>query len=166
MATDQIKTQALAYARQGWFILPVLPHSKEPHFDLVKNGHLSATRDLHLIDSWFREYPDANYGIACAPSGLVVVDIDFRNGGKRSASMSETFTVKTGNGLHLYYQAPEGMAFRGKLTNGIDIKHQGYVVGPQSLHPNGKRYFLKDEMAPALLPADLRASMARVRVAA
>jgi hypothetical protein len=153
--------QARAYARQGWFVLPLKPQSKEPHFDLVKNGFKSATTDLDMIDFWFTVAPDANFGIACALSGLVVLDIDHRNLGERTAEMSDTYTVETPGGLHLYYSAPSGASFKGKLGDGVDVKHHGYVVGAPSIHPSGLPYKVTNEMAPTQLPASLVAKLGK-----
>ncbi|CAB4218860.1 Prim_Pol domain containing protein [uncultured Caudovirales phage] len=166
MSSEFTHLQARAYARQGWFVLPLKPKTKEPHFELIRNGFKSASTDLAMIDFWFTVAPDANYGISCAASGLVVLDIDFRNGGKRTAEMSDTYTVQTGNGLHLYYRAPASAQLKGKLNNGVDVKHHGYVVAAPSIHPNGKTYTILNEMAPTVLPASLIAQLVKGRLVA
>src|ERR671927_303735 len=51
------------------------------------NGLHSATRDLHRIQAWMAEYPNANWGIACGPSGIYVVDIDVKAGGDVSDTL-------------------------------------------------------------------------------
>lgn len=163
---SSIKEQALALASQGWYVMPVLPKSKEPHFDFIKTAHLSATLDTELISFWLEHDPQANIGISCAMSGLVVFDIDYRNGGKRLPEMTDTYTVETGNGLHLYYRATPEMRFWGKLGEGIDIKHRGYVVAAPSIHPSGAQYRVINDVEPATLPAGLAAIALKTRVAA
>jgi hypothetical protein len=93
------------------------------------------------------------YGVLVS-SGLLVVDVDARNGGVDSyARLLETvpeiagagLVVNTGSGSgskHLYFKAPEGVALAQTLTQypGIDFKSTGYVVGPGSLHASGRIY--------------------------
>lgn len=83
---------ALAYAEKGWAILPLFPpnpdgtctcknlscHSpgKHPLSELVPNGQHGASSDLSTIQQWYALWPDANIGIALAPSELVVVAPD------------------------------------------------------------------------------------------
>ena len=96
---------ALEYASKGWHVLPLKAKKKDPHFDLIKKAYLSATTDPELIKFWFDVDPKANLGIAAKQSGLVILDIDFRNGGQLSERFNETYTVKTSDGYHLYYKA-------------------------------------------------------------
>jgi len=87
------------------------------------------------------------YGVLC--NGLIVIDIDPRNGGNKSyqklAHIAEQcqFVVATGGGgKHLYFKAPEGVALVSHLSayKGIDFKSNGYVVGPGSIHKSGNQY--------------------------
>ena len=96
---------ALEYAERGWAVLPLLPRKKDPHFDLAQRAYLSATTDQKLINFWFDYDDKINIGIACYQSGLVVFDIDYRNGGELLPEFEPTYTVQTGDGLHLYYTA-------------------------------------------------------------
>ena len=115
---------ALDYAARGWAVMPLLPGKKDPHFDLIKKAYLSATTDKSLIDFWFDYNENINIGIACQPSGLVVFDIDYRNGGELLEQFEPTYTVQTGDGLHLYYATSSVAQYRGKLADGIDIKYK------------------------------------------
>ena len=89
----------------------------------------------------------ANVGIATgAVSGLVVIDIDPRNGGDESyaqlknelpSAFEKLFEVQTGGGgTHLYFQHPGGhISCRANIRPGIDVKADGgYVVAPNSTH--------------------------------
>ena len=92
------------------------------------------------------------FGVLCR--GLIVIDIDPRNGGDKSFLQlcqdhgidylaEAAFAVQTGGGgQHLYYRAPEGVALQSHLREypGIDFKSSGYVVGCGSLHASGGVY--------------------------
>lgn len=92
------------------------------------------------------------YGVLV--SGLLVVDVDERNGGADSyvklcedvpAVVGAGLVVKSGSGglsKHLYFTIPDSIPMVQHLDKypGIDFKSSGYVVGPGSLHASGKRY--------------------------
>ena len=92
------------------------------------------------------------YGVLI--KGMLVVDVDARNGGVESyerlltdipAIAGAGLIVETGSGggsKHLYFKAPENVAFVQHLDQykGIDWKSSGYVVGPGSLHVSGNHY--------------------------
>ncbi len=147
---------ALEYAERGWAVLPLLPRKKDPHFDLAQRAYLSASTDSKLINFWFDYDQSINIGIACYQSGLVVFDIDYRNGGELLPEFEPTYTVQTGDGLHLYYTANQSDVFRGKLNNGIDIKWKGYVAAAPSIHPSGSTYTVIDDRNPVAMPKAIR----------
>lgn len=94
---------------------------------------------------------ETGYGVLM--DGLLVVDIDARNGGIDSYErLLEKVPELSGSGLivttgsgggskHLYFKSP-GCALVQHLKEypGIDFKSSGYVVGPGSLHASGSRY--------------------------
>ena len=90
------------------------------------------------------------HGVVLQPSGLLVVDVDGRNGGfpsaKKLAHIREQcgYIIQTGsqNGEHWYFKAPEGVDLRQTHQEypGIDFKSTGFVVGAYSLHESGHRY--------------------------
>jgi hypothetical protein len=105
-----------------------------------------------------------NIGVACKPSGLLVVDED-RPGAFTAfaASIGEmvepTFTVATAKGRHFYYRQDQGAPFgngRGQLAGrGIDVRgggvgNGGYVVTCGSVHATGVVYTPVDSSAPIL----------------
>jgi hypothetical protein len=145
---DLMLESALALAEKDFHVFRCEPNGKRP---LGGRGHLDATTDPETIIRWWTETPEANIGIACDASKLVVIDVDTRRGGYKTLEALEaeiglypdTVVARTGcrePGLHLYYRVPEGMEFKGKLGPGIDIKHHGYVVAAPSVHPDGGRY--------------------------
>jgi hypothetical protein len=85
-------------------------------------------------------------------SGLVVIDIDPRNGGEESFArlqnelpdaFKKLLKVRSGSGgTHLYFLHPGGyVPCRANVHRGIDVKADGgYVVAPPSLHISGSRY--------------------------
>ncbi|MFF8831296.1 bifunctional DNA primase/polymerase [Streptomyces sp. NPDC015131] len=134
----------------------------------VKWGEV-ATRDPNMISAWWTHSPNANIGIACRPSGLLVVDCDKAKDGSDEdgldqfldvcarlgldvADICNTYTVVTGSGgTHLYYRWPEdvqasqaGLAAYGAPL--VDIRSNGgqrggYVLGAGSETTKG-RYVL------------------------
>lgn len=91
------------------------------------------------------------YGIVTNTSGLLVVDVDGRNGGwesaKKLAHVREQckFIVKTGsgNGEHWYFknEGAESLRYQVNEYPGIEFKSTGYVVGCCSMHASGDRYY-------------------------
>ena len=110
---------ALCYARMGWHVLPIKPRSKKP---IGGNGYKHATTDESIIRKWFNRCPDAGVGVALAPSGLVCVDIDPRNGGSEEGlpgAVPTTLTARTGGGgRHIIFRAAPGATYPGKLARG------------------------------------------------
>lgn len=86
--------------------------------------------------------------------GLLVVDVDARNGGMDSFSRLVeavpeiggcNFIVATGSGggsKHLYFSVDPALPLVQHLDEypGIDFKSSGFVVGPGSQHASGNRY--------------------------
>jgi putative DNA primase/helicase len=141
----------------GFRLLPVSnPHSGGPAAGkkpLIRGWQKSATTNADQIRAWLSQWPHANLGIATgAESGIIVLDVDPKNGGLKSFARLEqaielppTLTVKTGSGgYHYYFQYPVGMTIgntAGGLGPGLDIRAEGgFVVAPPSLHACGQKY--------------------------
>lgn len=152
---------ALAAAAAGHYVFPLRPRSKVP---AVKDWEHAATRDETQILRWWARQP-CNVGIATGRSGLVVVDLDDGHGHPAPSPWTgatgghdvfaqlaaqagvpvpaATYTVATpgGDGLHLYYRAPTGLALRntaGQLGWRIDTRAGGgYVVAAGSVRAQG-----------------------------
>jgi P4 family phage/plasmid primase-like protien len=161
---------ALAYAARGWPILPLHTALKDGcscrkpdcstigkhpryHATDLRHGLKDASTDEALIRRWWSRWRHANIGIVTGKtSGLVVIDIDPRNGGDLTAEDLETEhgkfpeTVENltgGGGRQLFYQHPGGdrRVSAHTLGPGVDIKADGgYVVAPPSRHASGRRY--------------------------
>lgn len=121
------------------------------------------------------EFTNYNVGIACG-NGLVVVDVDPRNGGFETLAaleslhgkLPETWTVDTANRGRHYYFAGD---IKSTSINGIDIQGAGkYVVAPPSKYQYGEYVWISDcapwecELAP--LPAWLKTLRKDTRVGA
>jgi len=176
---------ALEYARRGWWVLPL--HTPAPgggcscrnrdctnpgKHPRTRNGLNDATVNLDRISSWWEMYPNANIGIACGPSGLVVVDVDPRHGGDESwrdvvsklgDHLRDTCIAQTGGGgEHYLYTCPPAETvtsfansdkFTGPLGAGVDVRAQGgYIVAPPSIHASGALYQWEDDREPVVLP--------------
>jgi hypothetical protein len=147
---------AAKYLLNGWSVMPLKRKSKEPHFDLIKSAYLSATTDWELVKFWFQCDSHANVGIACRPSNLLVIDVDFRNGGEVIEEFEPTYTVKTSDGYHFYYNLDKNYNLRiGKIMDGVDVKWKGYVAAAPSIHPSGACYTVINDMPPIDLPSQL-----------
>jgi hypothetical protein len=143
-ATSDLGAAALAYAERGWHVFPLKAGRKEPD---TPHGHLDATSDPALIRAWWAATPNAGIGLALKASGLAAIDCDPRNGGdetyveiaNRVGELNGAPTSLTGGGgWHRLYQAPEGVTLHGR--GGIDVKTDGYIVVPPSVHPSGRAY--------------------------
>ncbi len=157
---------ALAYADHGWHVYPVIPPDadghctchlgarcphpgKHPLADLAPRGLKNATRDPDLIRYWFGEYlPTANVGVACEPSGLLVLDADDEAGlewVKQQRLPSGPFQ-ETGSGFwHFLFRLPADRRVKSttKRDNGLPIDVRacgGAIIVPPSRHASGKRY--------------------------
>ncbi len=161
-----LKRDALEYARScGWPVFPVhsvrdgmctcgssdcTSQGKHPR---TGHGFKDATRDPAVITEWWDRLPDSNIGIPTGSvSGLVVLDIDPRNGGDDSLwDLEEQYSrlpataevITGGGGRHIYFAYPDGIRqIKSKtIASGVEIKADGsYVVAPHSLHISGRRY--------------------------
>ena len=132
---------ALLLARRGFKVFPVKPHAKTP--PLLSDWPHKATTDEDIIRVLWGKWPDANIAIHC--EGMVVIDVDVKNGGLESLNFLETAydppetltTATPTGGRHLFYRLPEnhpGVANTvGTLGAGLDIRSNGgYVIAPGS----------------------------------
>lgn len=131
---------ALELARAGFEVFPLAPRAKRP---ITSNGFYDATLDHNVITDWWTKHPHANIAIR-PPEGVIVLDVDPRNGGSTAdlGPLTDTLMAKTGSGgLHLWFRHSGPSAGRVGGCKGIDIKKRGgYVVAPPSIHPSGDRY--------------------------
>src|ERR1700683_4275215 len=94
-STPEERQWALAYASLGWQVCPCHSIGKDGRSTCgdakckspgkhprTLRGRNDATTDRKIIKAWWREWPDANIGIATgSESGLAVLDCDDHKGG-------------------------------------------------------------------------------------
>lgn len=146
---------ALAYAAKGYFIFPCECRGKKP---LTSNGHKDATTDERIIRQWWTKWPDANIGLALEPSGLLAIDMDRHEGkpdgvkaynklrGENKFPDKTPVSISGGNGYHIIVKRPAGK-LKAKVVPGIDVKSNGYIILPPSIHPSGKLYKWQDGLS-------------------
>jgi putative DNA primase/helicase len=150
VAETVMQQAAWAYVDKfGFAVFPCKPHGKEP---LTAHGCKDASKDRKAISVWWKRNPSANIGIATgAASGVVVLDVDAKGGGRETLALLEDEqgrlpdapTVLTGGGgLHIYFRDLGGLRnSAGMLGQGLDFRADGgYVIAPPSIHPNGSEY--------------------------
>jgi hypothetical protein len=139
---DTTLDYALRYADLGWYVIPVRPDKKP----VDGYGLNSATKDPAVIRNIWAQHPQAGIAIACERSGLVVLDIDPRNGGRetlarleaeRGVIYSAIASVTQSGGEHRVFKAEPGATYPGTLGPGLDVKHRGYILAEPSRGESG-----------------------------
>lgn len=159
---NRVLRAALELADAGWAVLPL--DGKRP---VTAHGHLDATLDPRQIKKWWADH-DYNIG-SPVPDNLFVFDVDPRNGGNLEelerivgVTLPPTLEVISGRrdgGRHLYYLRPFVQPYRGHVPHGIDVKINGYMVMPPSVHPETGRPYEWVYREVARLPRQLAALM-------
>jgi hypothetical protein len=178
-AEPALLRSALAAALRGWYVFPCAVGGKRPA--LRGNWQDLATTSPDQIRDWWNRAP-YNIGIACGPSGLVVIDLDL----PRDADDEEapdgvlfplsgadilsglawqhgerypggTYVVDTpSGGCHLYFSAAGDDRVRnsaGAVGPHIDVRGDGgYVVGAGS-RIGGRAYSARAPRPAAPLPS-------------
>lgn len=149
---DSMGAFARFYAFLGFAVLPLERGGKRPHRVLGYEGGVHhGTRDPGLISRWWKDAPSANVGVACgmASGGLVVLDLDVKNGVSGHKSLFEEtgrlglsfpqqlapMTSTPSGGSHIWMRWPwaGGVPSRQGMLAGVDVKGDGgYVVAPPS----------------------------------
>ncbi len=128
----------------GWAVTPT--KGKRP---ILNDWCNQAIRDPSQAERWL----DKGYNLAVVTgrdSGLVVLDIDPRNGGdealdmltQRLGPLPHTVTCDTGGGgVHFYFAHKDDYPRKKTAHSGIDFQSDGRcAILPPSLHPDGGRY--------------------------
>lgn len=156
--------KAVEYADRNWKIFPLhtaknslcscgnpkcTSAAKHPK---IKEWQTVCSSEPSQIKDWWSRWPDANIGLATgSASGLIVLDIDPRHGGKESLQdlvkkngcFPKTLASSTGGGgFHLFFKKPQIKVLnRTNVLPGLDIRGEGgYVVAPPSFHQSGVQY--------------------------
>lgn len=149
---------AMKFLQAGIGIIPVGYRDKRPDFRNLPtdaSGHPSweifktTLPDVCDLQRWFSS-ANNNYGVVAGWQGLCVLDFDdmaeyshwlfwAAQVGKFTKWVAENaFRVSTNRGVHVYIRLPHHE--KNRKVGKIDIKGDGYVLGPGSVHPSGKVY--------------------------
>ena len=153
---------ALAAAARGYHVFPCWPRDKRPRVPKSEGGKgfKDATRDEGHILRWWDRWPDANVGIACGASGMVVLDIDSKSGADPrevvdQLELHDYPQLLTGEAPAPDRQHPHSLTgvrgvqvwYRGDLPTakttlqGVEFRGVGgYVMAPGSAHPSAVEY--------------------------
>jgi Bifunctional DNA primase/polymerase, N-terminal len=147
VAEDRNLLQALAYARHGWPVFPVVPGEKIP---ATPRGLLAATTDEAQIRAWWAANPGRNIGVATGRPGPDVVDVDRHgpeasgfaawNAARREGLVARPMAIvrTPSSGMHAYFQGSEQRS--AATAAHVDFRSTGgYVVAPHST-VGGKPY--------------------------
>ncbi|HEX3515198.1 MAG TPA: bifunctional DNA primase/polymerase [Trebonia sp.] len=185
-AAPALLRSALAAAMLGWHVFPCAPGAKRPA--LRGNWQDLATTSTDQIRDWWARAP-YNIGIACGPSGLVVIDLDLPHDADEEAADGALFPLSGADilsglarqhgerypggtyivdtpsgGCHLYFSAAGDAQARnsaGVVGPHIDVRADGgYVVGAGS-RIGGRAYAARGGRMPAA-PAPLPPWLSRL----
>jgi len=148
---------ASKFVAAGIAIIPIRYKDKRPEFSLLPldqdnkptwEPFKTILPNTEQLSQWFAK--PINYGVVCGWSGLTVLDFDqigeynkwllwaSQTGGVSQYVANHAYRVSTARGVHVYIRLP--YKERNKKLPGIDIKGNGYVLGPGSIHPTGVIY--------------------------
>ena len=157
---------ALHYVQRGLSVIPVFgivdgkctcggrPKCTPGKHPITDHGLKDASADPRLVEHWWVANPDANLGIVLPPSGLVILDVDPRNGGAEQLAAYEgdhgplpwTVTTETGGGgQHYWFRSPGVLKPSKALGPGLDLLGAGsYAMASPSHHASGGTYRWKE----------------------
>lgn len=132
---------ACKYAQDHNFAVFPMSRDKRP---LVKGGFLAATRDCEQLEAWFERWPDALIAAATgALSGIVVLDLDAKNGKDGLASLRAAgitlprswLARSPSGGCHIYLAHPgepvpsrANIRLFGRELPGVDTRGDGGAI--------------------------------------
>ena len=136
---------------------PVFPvNGKVP---LTPNGVNDATTDPAQVVEWWKQWPDANVGIATGHA-FDALDIDSPEAANElterlgcELTPHDQPMSRTGRGWHIAY-AITGATTATRL-GGMDVDWRGrggYIVAPPSIHASGRRYTWTHWTEPMIAP--------------
>jgi replicative DNA helicase len=157
--------EALDLAQLGIRIVPIKPGEKRPPMPAWQEA---ATTNESTIRKWYEgQYRGYGLGVATGELAngkhLFVLDIDEHDPAvsgsdtlhdleRENGKLPDTVEVHTGSGgKHLYFLSDTEIRNDAgkKLGPGLDIRgHNGQVLAPPTLHPNGERYLWAYDQTP------------------
>jgi hypothetical protein len=133
------------YLNEKLRVFPVSAKTKRP---LLKKYFQKSSCDPTVITKWVEEFPGCNWAMPMAVNQLVAVDLDTKHDGLREwdrlshgyPSFRTRIQNSGGGGKHIVFKTPVGLQFKGKVQDGIDIKHNGFILIDPSQHFSGGFY--------------------------
>jgi hypothetical protein len=138
----------LAYLSRGWSVLPLERGSKLPATKIIRATRATSSWSTYKyqhasadeVAAWHELEPAHNVGVICGETSgnLAVVDVD-TDMIPVDVTIPATATVRTGRGRQFYSTSTDSLATQ-RFEWG-ELRGEGsYVVAPDSIHPNGRRY--------------------------
>ena len=156
--------QALAYARCGWPVFPVVPGEKIP---VTPRGFKDATTEQAKIRAWWAAHPGRNIGIATGHPGPDVIDVDQHgaagngfaawNQARREGLVDGPLAIvrTPSGGMHAYYTGTDQRSAT-VASQHLDFRSAGgYVVAPHSTV--GGRPYVVVQRTPSTATVDFSA---------
>jgi hypothetical protein len=132
--------EALEWQGMGVSPIPVRYMSKAPL--LPWTPWVNKVPPKPLAEMWFTRHWPCNLGLVLR-EGLCVVDFDERRSYQEWAAemphLAKSRTVHTRRGMHVYLWAAEYDPATTHFEGG-EVKTNGIVIAPPSLHPSGRAY--------------------------
>ena len=129
---------------RGWSVFPM---GKNGRYLIDWKEFQSILPSPEQIDEWEKTYSNEGYGVVTGSlSGLLVVDVDMKNGHRGDIALKELFDPHGGvpstvvahtptNGWHIYFKFPEGKEYSellrnstSKIGDGLDVRAEGGMV--------------------------------------
>jgi len=153
---------ALSLSSTGIPIFPVKA-DKKPY---IQSWQHKASADQATVKKWWKKWPEANIAILMgAPSGLVAVDVDVKNGinGYESLATIEAMfgaqstrrTETPSGGAHLIYSCNKKLRTRTGILDGIDIRGDGGYIVAQGSTIDGIEYKVTHDVPPEEMAMDM-----------
>jgi len=124
-----------ALHKEGISVIPL--QGKRPRTDIRWKQYQSELPSKNVLESW-AEQAINSYGIICGriSNGIIVIDFDcpnlYNQFTKQFKKLTNTYTVKTKRGYHLYFKTT--FALSSRHFDKCDIKGDGgYIVGEGSI---------------------------------
>lgn len=168
---------ALSYANRLWRVIPLHTPTGDPRSPCscgvptcdkpgkhprIKDWVNLASIEAEIISRWWRQWPEANIGIATGRgTGWDALDIDGAVGArtlqqleKRAGHLPEgPFQITGGGGWHRLFEYRPGLKNAVEFAPGLDIRTDGgLIVVEPSLHVSGKEYLWEPSHHPDDIP--------------